>query len=215
MVTVTRQFEAQRVTKSNDTIFAAATGFGRAALSVVRLSGPQTRFILDTIAAPVPPARRLSLRRLRDPGSGEVLDQGLVAWMPGPHSFSGEDQAELHIHGGFAAPAAVLRALSEFPGCRAAAPGEFTRRAFLNGRMDLSGVEGLADLIDAETEAQRRQALRQLEGRLGSLVESWRERLIACLALLEAALDFSDEPDVAAGVEEQAAKLARNVAEEL
>ena len=111
--------------------------------------------------------------------------------------------------------AAVLRTLAGLPGCRAAEPGEFTRRAFLNGRMDLSAVEGLADLIDAETEAQRRQALRQLEGRLGSLVESWRERLIECLALLEAALDFSDEPDVAAGVEEQAAGLGKHVAEEL
>src|SRR5215207_5251874 len=210
-----RQFEAQRVTKSNDTIFAIATGFGRAALSVVRLSGPQTRLILDRIAAPVPPARRLSLRRLRDPGSDEVLDQALVAWMPGPNSFSGEDQAELHIHGGLAARTGVLRALSGFPGCRAAEPGEFTRRAFLNGRMDLSGVEGLADLIDAETEAQRRQALRQLEGALGGLAESWRERLIGASALLEAALDFSDEGDVPAHLESEAGALLRDLAAEI
>jgi tRNA modification GTPase len=203
------------VEESNDTIFAVATGFGRAALSVVRLSGPQTRFILDTIAAPVPPARRLSLRRLRDPGSGEVLDQALVAWMPGPNSFSGEDQAELHIHGGVAARTGILRALSELPGCRAAEPGEFTRRAFLNGRMDLSSVEGLADLIDAETEAQRRQALRQLEGALGGLAERWRERLIEALALLEAALDFSDEGDVPAHLEAEAGAVLRSLAVEI
>jgi tRNA modification GTPase len=203
------------VKESNDTIFALATGFGRAALSVVRLSGPQTRFILDTIAAPVPPARRLSLRRLRDPGSGEVLDQALVAWMPGPNSFSGEDQAELYIHGGVAARTGVLRALGEFPGCRAAQPGEFTRRAFLNGRMDLSGVEGLADLIDAETEAQRRQALRQLEGALGGLAESWRERLIGASALLEAALDFSDQGDVPAHLEAEAGAVLRSLAAEI
>jgi tRNA modification GTPase len=203
------------VEESNDTIFAVATGFGRAALSVVRLSGPQTRFILDTIAAPVPPARRLSLRRLRDPGSGEVLDQALVAWMPGPNSFSGEDQAELHIHGGVAARTGVLRALSELPGCRAAEPGEFTRRAFLNGRMDLSSVEGLTDLIDAETEAQRRQALRQLEGALGGLAERWRERLIEALALLEAALDFSDEGDVPAHLEAEAGAVLRSLAVEI
>ena len=161
------------------------------------------------MAGRLPAPRRMTLSVLRDPASGEALDQALVVWMPGPESFTGEDQAELHLHGGLAVRAAVLRTLAGLPGCRAAEPGEFTRRAFLNGRMDLSAVEGLADLIDAETEAQRRQALRQLEGRLGSLVESWRERLIECLALLEAALDFSDEPDVAAGVEEQAVGLGK------
>jgi tRNA modification GTPase len=203
------------VKETNDTIFAVATGFGRAAVSVIRISGPQTRSILEAMAGALPPPRRLSLRRLRDPGSGEVLDQTLVAWMPGPNSFSGEDQAELHIHGGLAARTAVLRALGEFPGCRAAEPGEFTRRAFLNGRMDLSGVEGLADLIDAETEAQRRQALRQLEGALGDLAESWRERLIATLALLEAALDFSDEGDVPAHLEAEAGAVLRDLAAEI
>jgi tRNA modification GTPase len=196
----------------SSTIFAVATGFGRAAISVIRVSGGRTRFILETIAGGVPEPRRLVLRRLRAPHSHEVLDQALVAWMPGPHSFTGEDQAELHIHGGVAARGAVVRALAEIPGCRAAEPGEFTRRAFLNGRMDLSSVEGLVDLIDAETEAQRRQALRQLEGALGGLAEAWRERLIEALTLLEAALDFSDEADVPTHLESAAAAIAQDLA---
>src|SRR5688572_33133113 len=113
-----------------DTIFAPATGFGRAAVAVIRISGPQASALLHAIAGNLPDPRRLSLRRLRDPRSGEALDQALVAWMPGPNSFSGEDQAELHLHGSLAVRVAVLRALSDFDGCRAAEPGEFTRRAF-------------------------------------------------------------------------------------
>ena len=181
---------------SGDTIFAPASGYGRAAIAVVRISGPGTRGVLQAIAGGTPRPRRMTLRSLRDFSSGELLDEALVVWMPEPESFTGEDQAELHIHGGLAVRAAVLRALSELPGCRVAEPGEFTRRAFLNGRMDLAAVEGLADVIDAETEAQRRQAMRQLCGTLGSLVAGWRERLIEVLALLEASLDFSDERDV-------------------
>jgi tRNA modification GTPase len=198
-----------------DTIFAAATGFGRAAVAVIRISGPQASALLRAMAGPLPEPRRLSLRRLRDPRSREALDQALVAWLPGPNSFSGEDQAELHLHGSLAVRAAVLRALSDVPGCRAAEPGEFTRRAFLNGRMDLSSVEGLADLIDAETDAQRRQALRQLEGALGNLVEGWRERLIGGLALLEAALDFSDEGDLPAHLEAEAGAALGDVQREI
>ena len=199
-------------TTMSSTIFAVATGFGRAAITVIRVSGPQTRFILETMAGGVPQPRRLALRRLRAPGSAEALDQALVAWMPGPSSFTGEDQAEFHIHGGVAVRSAVVRALAQLPSCRPAAPGEFTRRAFLNGRMDLSSVEGLADLIDAETDAQRRQALRQLEGALGGLAEAWRERLIEALALLEAALDFSDEGDVPAHLESAAAAVVHDLA---
>src|SRR5215211_5257496 len=195
---------------SNDTIFAPASGHGRAAICVVRLSGGRSRAVLEVLAGGVPAPRRLALRTLRDE-AGEALDQALVAWLPGPGSFTGEDQAELHIHGGLATRAAVLRVLAALPGCRPAQPGEFTRRAFLNGRMDLSRVEGLADLIDAETEAQRRQALRQLEGRLGSLVETWRARLIEALALLEAALDFSDEGDVPATLEGEAVAIVAEV----
>jgi tRNA modification GTPase len=192
--------------RSDDTIFAPASGFGRSAVTVIRISGTRSREILERLTAGLPPPRRLSLRTLRD-AAGEALDASLVAWMPGPHSFSGEDQAELHIHGGPAVRQAVLGTLSRIEGCRPAEPGEFTRRAFLNARMDLSRVEGLADLIDAETEAQRRQALRQLEGRLGNLVEQWRERLIEALALLEAAVDFSDEGDVTGPLEAEANAL--------
>jgi tRNA modification GTPase len=193
--------------RSTDTIFAAASGFGRAAVTVVRISGPGTRTVLEALAGSVPEqARRMSLRILRDPHTREPLDQALVVWMPGPHSFTGEDQAELQTHGGLAVRAAVLGALARLDGCRPAEAGEFTRRAFLNGRMDLSRVEGLADLIDAETEAQRRQALQQLEGRLGNAVEAWREEALQILALLEAALDFSDEGDVPETLEREASE---------
>src|SRR5215213_1492277 len=199
---------------SNDTIFAPASGHGRAAICVVRLSGGRSRAVLEVLAGGVPAPRRLALRTLRDE-AGEALDQALVTWLPGPGSFTGEDQAELHIHGGLATRAAVLRALADHPGCRPAEPGEFTRRAFLNGRMDLSRVEGLADLVDAETEVQRRQALRQLEGSLGTLVEGWRETLIEALALLEAALDFSDEGDVTGPLEADARAAVATVRDEV
>ena len=187
--------------RSDDTIFATASGYGRAAVSLIRISGRQSRFILQTLAGSVPTPRRAAVRVLREPGTGEPLDQALVLWMPGPGSFTGEDQAELHIHGGLATRAAVLRALSAMEDCRPAEAGEFTRRAFLNGRMDLSQVEGLADVIDAETEAQRRQAMLQLEGRLGQAAERWREDILQVLAFLEASLDFSDEGDVPADLE--------------
>lgn len=178
------------------TIFAPASGFGRAAVAVIRLSGPGCAGVLEALAAPLPPPRRLSLRSLRDPADGTVLDKALVCWMPGPATFSGEDMAELHLHGGAAVRAGVIRVLTDLPGCRAAEAGAFTRRAVLNGRMDLTEAEGIADLIEAETEAQRRQALRQLDGVLGRQVEAWREEVLACLASAEAALDFSDEGDV-------------------
>jgi tRNA modification GTPase len=200
---------------STDTIFAPASGFSRAAVAVIRISGGQTRFALETIAGGVPGPRRMSFRRLRDPVTGETLDEALVVFFPGPRSFTGEDQAELQIHGGLAVRAGVLRALGRLPGCRAGEPGEFTRRAFLNGRMDLAAVEGLADLIDAQTEAQARQALRQLGGRLGRQVECWREALIGALADLEAALDFADEGDVPATLEERAGQTVARLADEI
>ena len=178
------------------TIFAPASGFGRAAVAVVRLIGPACAAVLNALSGPLPPPRRLSLRSLRDPADGAVLDKALVCWMPGPQTFSGEDMAELHLHGGAAVRAGVLRVLSGLPGCRAAEAGAFTRRAVLNGRMDLTEAEGIADLIEAETEAQRRQALRQLDGVLGRQVEAWREEALTCLAAAEAALDFADEGDV-------------------
>ena len=177
-----------------DTIFAPASGAGRAAVAVIRISGPATRDALEALAGGVPPARVASLRALRC--GGEVLDRALVLWFAGPESFTGEDAAEFQLHGGRAVVAAVLRALDAVPGCRPAEPGEFTRRAFLNDKMDLGAVEGLADLIEAETEVQRRQAMRHLDGALGRWVEALRDDLLSALAVAEGAIDFADEDDL-------------------
>ena len=177
------------------TLFAPATGPGRSAVGVIRISGPASADVIRMLAGPLPAPRRLSLRTLRA-SDGTPLDEALVAWMPGPASFTGEDMVELHLHGGIAVRGAVLRALADIPACCPAEPGAFTRRAFLNGRLDLTEAEGIADLIDAETEAQRRQAVRQLDGALGRIVADWRRRLVDLLAGVEAALDFSDEGDV-------------------
>lgn len=179
------------------TIFAPATAPGRAALALLRISGTAAATVCRRLTERPPPApRRASLRRLRDPQSGEVIDEGLVVWFPAPASFTGEDVLELQVHGGRAVMAALLEALSNLPGLRPAEPGEFTRRAFLNGRLDLTAVEGLADLIDAETRAQARQARRQLDGALGRLYEDWRQLLLLELARLEAEIDFAPEEDV-------------------
>ncbi|WP_457107828.1 tRNA uridine-5-carboxymethylaminomethyl(34) synthesis GTPase MnmE [Methylobacterium sp. P5_C11] len=179
-----------------ETLFAPASGFGRAAVAVIRISGPAARDVLVTLGGRLPAPRRLSLRTLKDPTDGTELDRALVAWFPGPDTYSGEDMGELHLHGGTAVRMGVLAALGQIPGCRAAEPGAFTRRAVLNGRMDLAEAEAVADLIDAETEGQRRQALRQLDGALSRQVAAWRAEAIDCLAAAEAALDFSDEGDV-------------------
>lgn len=181
---------------ARETILALATGRVRSAIAILRLSGPSSRFVVETIAGGCPEPRKTSLRYLRSPDNGDILDQALVVWFPGPASFSGEDMAEFHIHGGQAVITAVMRAILAIPGCRLAEPGEFSRRAFLAGRIDLSAAEGIADLVDAETEAQRRQALRQMDGALASAVERWRNGLIDGLAQVEAELDFSDEGDV-------------------
>ena len=183
----------------NDTIFAPATAPGRAAVAVVRLSGPRAGEALSALAGRRPAPRRAAVRKLKD-AVGRVLDEALVLWMPGPASYTGEDSAELHLHGGPAVVAGVLEALAGL-GLRLAEPGEFTRRAFENGRLDLAQAEGVADLIEAETEAQRRQALDQLDGALGRAREAWRSDLVEALALFEAAVDFPDEDlpeDVAA-----------------
>ena len=174
-----------------DTIFAPATAPGRAAVAVVRLSGPRAGETLSALAGRRPAPRRAALRRLRAP-DGALLDEALVLWMPGPASYTGEDSAELHLHGGPAVVAGVLEALAAL-GLRLAEPGEFTRRAFENGRLDLAQAEGVADLIEAETEAQRRQALDQLGGALGRARDAWRSDLVEALALFEAAVDFPDE----------------------
>ena len=166
---------------SDATIFAVSSAPGRAGVAVLRISGPQAGPALDALAGDRPPPRHVRLARLGDPRSGAAIDQGLVLWLPGPKSFTGEDMAELHLHGGRAVVAAALDSLAALPGLRPAEPGEFTRRAFDNGKLDLAEVEGLADLINAETEAQRRQALRQMEGSLSRRIEDWRVRLVAAL----------------------------------
>ncbi|MDO8800263.1 tRNA uridine-5-carboxymethylaminomethyl(34) synthesis GTPase MnmE [Phenylobacterium sp.] len=173
-----------------DTIYAAATAAGRAAVAVVRVSGPQARAAVAGVAGKVPRPRLAALRTLRS-DSGPI-DQALVLWFPGPASYTGEDSAEFHVHGGPAVVSALLEALA-VQGLRLAEPGEFTRRAFENGKLDLAQAEGVADLIEAETEAQRRQALAQVEGALGRAHQRWRGDLIEALANFEAAVDFPDE----------------------
>jgi tRNA modification GTPase len=177
----------------SDTIFALASGAGLAGIAVVRLSGPATAAALGSLAGSVPPARRAALRRLRDPLDGSLLDEGLILWFPAPASFTGEAMAELQLHGGRAVIAGVLAALGRLPGLRPAEPGEFTRRAVVNGKLDLTAAEGLADLVAAETAMQRRQALRQLDGALGKLYRGWADRLTGVLAESEAVIDFPDE----------------------
>lgn len=177
-----------------DTIFALASGAMPSAIAIVRVSGPGASAALQRLTGGPPgPARKAIRSRIEDPRTGEVLDDGLVLWFPGPASFTGEDLVEFQLHGGRAVVAGVLAALAECEGLRPAEAGEFARRAFHNGKLDLTAVEGLADLIGAETAAQRRQALRVAEGELGRLYDSWRERLLRAQAHLEAMIDFSDE----------------------
>jgi tRNA modification GTPase len=199
---------------AGDTIFALSSGPPPSGVAVVRISGPGVRFALGTIVDTIPEPRRAALRSIRS-SDGETLDRGLVLFFPGPASVTGEDVAELHLHGGRAVVAAVLTMLAGLPGMRPAEAGEFTRRAFVNGRMDLTQVEGLADLIAAETEAQRRQALRQADGALSGLYDGWRERLIRARALIEADLDFADEDDIPASVSGEALRDAAVVADEI
>lgn len=202
-----------------DTIFALASGTGRAGVAVFRLSGPAAGAALANLTRrDLPPPRRAVRVRLRD-GIGELLDDGLALWFPGPASFTGEDVAELHTHGGRAVVAAVSDALVGL-GLRPAEPGEFSRRAFHNGKLDLTAAEAIADLVDAETAAQRRQALRQMDGHLAALYDGWRETLIRALAYFEAAIDFPDEdlPDevvdgVWASVESLRTAVAAHLAE--
>ena len=188
-----------RIVDSNDTIVAPASGAGRAAIAVIRLSGPRTRDVLEALCGGAPPARHAALRDI-GPADAPPIDRGLVLWFPGPASFTGEDMAELHVHGSSAVVRAVIDAALSLPGLHLAEPGAFARRAFENGKLDLTEVEGLADLVQAETEAQRRQALAQSQGSLRALYESWREDLLRAQALIEAGLDFADEGDVIADV---------------
>jgi tRNA modification GTPase len=199
----------------NDTIFALSSGRLPAAIAVVRVSGPRAGHALAALAGKMPAPREAVLARLRDPAGGEPIDDALVLWFAGPRSETGEDTVEFHLHGGRAVVAAVVAALGAMPGLRPAEPGEFTRRSFENGKLDLTGVEGLADLIGAETQAQRRQAFRQLQGLLGERAEAWRTRLIAALALVEAIIDFPDEGDVPHDLVAPALTIANELHEEI
>src|SRR3954470_12632367 len=177
------------------TIFCLASGRAPNAISVVRGSGAHAGTILSSLVGTIPRPRRATRALIRDRNQ-QPIDDAVVLWFPGPKSATGEDVAEFHVHGGRAVLAALFAAFSSFEGTRAAEPGEFTRRAFENGKLDLTEAEGLDDLIHADTDRQRRQALRQLQGLLGDRARSWRQQIIEASALIEAGIDFSDESDV-------------------
>lgn len=191
------------------TIFALASAPGRAGVAVFRVSGKAAVRVSERLCRPAgrPEPRVAALRKIAMPLTGEIIDRALVLYFPAPHSFTGEDVVEIHTHGGRAVINAVASALGGLPEFRLAEPGEFTRRAFENGKMDLTEAEAVADLVHAETEAQRRMALRQMDGALGRLYEDWRERLAQGLAWIEAAIDFSEEELPVAMIDEQAAAL--------
>ncbi|XP_042209586.1 tRNA modification GTPase GTPBP3, mitochondrial-like [Homarus americanus] len=203
------------------TVYALSSGQGKCGVAVLRVTGERARDVFTnmTMPATLPPARVATLRKIFHPVTREGLDRGLVLWFPGPYSFTGEDSCELHIHGGPAVIAAVLIALSTLPGYQPAQPGDFTKRAFYNEKLDLTSVEGLGDLIHAETEAQRRQALRQMEGALAELYTRWRQILLYCRASLEAYIDFSEDDNikesVVAEVENKICKLIQELEQHL
>jgi tRNA modification GTPase len=196
----------------NDTIVARITGAGRAAVAVLRISGPDTQSFVQGLAGSMPAPRLATLRTLRG-AAGETIDRALILWMPAPDSFTGEDCAEFHVHGGPAVIEAVTAALTG-AGARPAQPGEFSRRVFANGKLDLLQAEAVADLVDAETDAQRRQALGQLGGEASRRYEGWRARLIRALALIEAEIDFPDE-DLPGAVAQEARPSLASLADEL
>lgn len=193
---------------AGDTIFALSSGAAPAAIGIVRVSGSGAGEALQSLAGSIPVARMATLARLREP-SGALLDQALILWFPGPGTATGEDLAELHLHGGRATIAAVLEALAALPGLRLADPGEFTRRALANGRMDLAQVEGLADLLQAETELQRRSALRMADGGLSAMIHRWDGALLDLAAEIEAVIEFAEEEqDVTVDVAPVLTKIA-------
>ncbi len=187
-----------------ETIFAPATARGRGGVAVIRISGDRASQALEALSGkPAGAARLAQLRELTDSSSGEVLDQALVLYFKGPHSFTGEDIVELHLHGGLAVVDSIVAGLGKIAGLRFAEPGEFSRRAVENGKFDLSAAEGIADLIEAETSAQQAQALRQMAGSFGALCDEWRDQVVRSLAYVEAEIDFADEDlpeDLAASV---------------
>ncbi|XP_072011785.1 tRNA modification GTPase GTPBP3, mitochondrial isoform X2 [Engystomops pustulosus] len=204
-----------------DTIFALSSGRGKCGVAVIRTSGPASQEALHLLTKwrSLPPPRQVKLASILCPKSGELLDKGLVVWFSGPHSFTGEDCCEYHVHGGPAVVNGILQALGCLKMLRPADPGEFTKRAFQNGKLDLTEVEGLGDLIHAETEVQRRQALRQMSGELGQLYQTWSQQMIRALAHIEAFIDFSEddnvEEHVILAVDEVVVTLMRGLEEHL
>jgi len=199
-----------------ETIYALSSGAGMAGVAVIRVSGSAAGKALQALARLLPGARKAVVARLCDPATGELIDEGLVLWMPAPGSFTGEDVAELHVHGSPAVVAELLKVLGSMPGLRLAEAGEFSRRAFRNGRMDLVEAEGLGDLIQARTSAQKRQALEHMTGMASRDYERWRAMLVECLARVEASVDFIEEEDIAAsalaGVRERLIQLRNELA---
>ncbi len=184
------------MTQPGATLFALSSGRTPSGVAVIRASGDGVRFGLERIAGRVPQPRRAALASFRDPRDGRLIDRGIVLFFEGPASFTGADVAEFHLHGGRAVVAAMIEALGTLPGYRLAEPGAFTRQAFDNGKLDLTEVEGLADLLAAETETQRAQAVGQMSGVLSRRAADWRGRLLQVRAMIEAELDFADEEDV-------------------
>ncbi|PLW76488.1 tRNA uridine-5-carboxymethylaminomethyl(34) synthesis GTPase MnmE [Cohaesibacter celericrescens] len=185
---------------SRDTIFALSSGAVPAGVAVIRLSGPKAADVMNQIIDSEPKPRMAALRYVTNPKNGDVIDQALVLYFPGSKSFTGEESVEFHLHGGRAVVKAMIDLLGSFDGCRMAEAGEFSRRGFENGKFDLTAVEGLADLIHAETENQRKQAMRQASGAHKSVIDGWREILLYARSMIEAELDFSDEEDVPGAV---------------
>jgi tRNA modification GTPase len=198
-----------------DTIYAPSTGLPPAAIAIVRISGPTALQAAQALAGDLPAPREARVRTLRDPASGDHLDRALVLVFPGPATATGEDLVELHLHGGRAVVAAVETALAKQPGLRRADPGEFTRRALTNGRIDLAEAEGLGDLLTAETELQRRAALSMADGALSRRIAGWRAALLGLAAQLEASLDFSDEADVSPALLDDVRRAAQSVASDI
>ena len=210
--------------QSTDTIIALASGSTPAGVAVVRLSGDQAFAVLQALTGQaltgqsLPEPRRMVLRNVQDPRTGEVLDRALVVRFASPNSFTGEDVVELHLHGGPAIVAGVIAAILDQPGCRQAVEGEFTRRAFDHGRLDLTAVEGLSDLVRARTAAQRRQALSAAGGAAHRVIEAWKDQLLRARALVETMIDFVDEDipdDLLAGARNQVQGVRQAMATEL
>lgn len=214
---VKRKCLQKSISRYVSTIYALSSGQGKCGVALVRVTGDNASDVLTSMTIPrvLPQPRMAALRRIIHPVTGEGLDRALVLWFPGPHSFTGEDSCELHIHGGPAVISAVLSALSSVPGCHPAQPGDFTKRAFYNGKLDLTSVEGLGDLIHAETEAQRKQALQQMEGALGQLYTGWRQMLLHCRANLEAFIDFSEDENIEEGVVEEVETKIKKIIKEM